>query len=173
VRTAGPLLPLLRPVREALAAVDPTQPVDRVDAFESHIEAALAARRFPLQLLGAFALLALALSALGIYGVTAYGVTQRTQEIGVRIAIGAQRSDVLRMVMAGAARLAAIGVGLGLLGALIGASLLSSQLYGVSARDPLSFAAISLLLAAVALVASLLPALRATRVDPISALRAE
>jgi putative ABC transport system permease protein len=173
VRTAGGLQSLIKPVRQALAGIDPTQPVDRVDAFESHVEGALAARRFPLQLLGAFAGLALVLSALGIYGVTAYGVTQRTKEIGVRIAIGAQRTDVLRMVMSGAARLAAIGVGIGVFGALAGARLLSSQLYGVSARDPLIYAGISLLLALVALFASLLPALRASRVDPMSALRSE
>jgi predicted permease len=173
VRTAGSLQSRIKPVREALVGIDPTQPVDRVDAFESHVEGALAARRFPLQLLGAFAGLALVLSALGIYGVTAYGVTRRTKEIGVRIAIGAQRTDVLRMVMSGAARLAAIGVGIGVVGALVGARLLSSQLYGVSARDPLVYAGISLLLALVALFASLLPALRATRVDPMSALRSE
>jgi len=110
---------------------------------------------------------------IGIYGVTAYGVTQRTREIGVRIAIGAQRRDVLRMVMVGAVKLAAVGVALGLCGALIGARLLSSQLYGVGSRDPLTYAAMSALLAAVALVASWLPARRATRVDPMVALRTE
>ena len=160
-------------VREALASIDPTQPVDRVDAFESHIEGALAARRFPLQLLGLFAGLALALSALGIYGVTAYGVTQRTREIGVRIAVGAQRRDVLRMVMGEALRLAGLGVAIGLLLALAGARLLAAQLYGVSARDPLTFAAIPLLLALVALFASFLPARRAASVDPMAALRSE
>ena len=108
-----------------------------------------------------------------IYGMTAYGVTQRTREIGVRIAIGAQRRDVLRMVMVGAVKLAAVGVALGLCGALIGARLLSSQLYGVGSRDPLTYAAMSALLAAVALVASWLPARRATRVDPVVALRTE
>src|SRR5205823_722509 len=153
VRTAGPLVSLLKPVRETLAAIDPTQPVDRVDPFESHIEAALAARRFPLQLLGAFAALALLLSALGIYGVTAYGVTQRTREIGVRIAIGAQRRDVLNLIMGGALRLVALGVAIGLLAALAGAQLLASQLYGVSVRDPLTFLAIPVLLALVALLA--------------------
>ena len=169
VRTAAPA----NVVREALAAVDATQPVDRVERFADRISGALAARRFPLQLLGLFAGLALVLSALGIYGVTAYGVTQRTQEIGVRIAIGAQRSDVLRMVMGSALRLAALGVALGLLAALAGAQLLASQLYGVSARDPLTFLAISILLALVALVASFLPARRAAGLDPMSALRTE
>src|SRR5438067_1252099 len=169
VRTAAPA----NVVRESFAAVDATQPVDRVERFADRISGALAARRFPLQLLGLFAGLALVLSALGIYGVAAYGVTQRTQEIGVRIAIGAQRSDVLRMVMGSALRLAALGVALGLLAALAGAQLLASQLYGVSARDPLTFLAISILLALVALVASFLPARRAAGLDPMSALRTE
>jgi predicted permease len=172
-RTAGSPTALLGPMRRALAEIDAAQPVDQVDAYQDHLEGALAPRRFPLQLLGCFGALALVLSALGIYGVTAYGVAQRTREIGVRIAIGAQRRDVLRMIMGGALRLAGAGVLIGLAAALIGARLLASQLYGVSARDPLTYAAISALLAGVALVASWLPAHRATRVDPMSALRAE
>ena len=112
------------------------------------------------------------LSALGIYGVTAYGVAQRTKEIGVRIAIGAQRRDVLRMIMGGALRLAGAGVLIGLVASLVGARLLASQLYGVSARDPFTYAAICCLLAAVALLASWVPAFRATRIDPMAALRA-
>jgi putative ABC transport system permease protein len=164
---------LQQPVQAALAEIDRGQPPDWMAPFEDRIAGALAPRRFPLQLLGVFAALALVLSALGIYGVTAYGVTQRTREFGVRIAIGAQRDDVLRMVMAGAVKLAALGVALGVGGALIGARLLDSQLYGVGARDPLTYAAMSALLAAVALVASWLPARRATRVDPMIALRAE
>ena len=164
---------LQQPVQAVLAEVDRGQPPDWTTPFEDRIAGALAPRRFPLQLLGVFAALALVLSALGIYGVTAYGVTQRTREIGVRIAIGAQRRDVLRMVMVGAVKLAAVGVALGLCGALIGARLLSSQLYGVGSRDPLTYAAMSALLAAVALVASWLPARRATRVDPVVALRTE
>jgi predicted permease len=164
---------LQQPVQAALAEVDRGQPPDFVMPFEERIAGALAPRRFPLQLLGAFAALALVLSALGIYGVTAYGVTQRTREIGVRIAIGAQGLDVLRMVMMGAVKLAALGVALGLCGALAFSRLLSSQLYGVGSRDPLTYATISALLAAVALVASWLPARRATRVDPMVALRTE
>ena len=127
-------------VQAALAEIDRGQPPDWMAPFEDRIAGALAPRRFPLQLLGVFAALALVLSALGIYGVTAYGVTQRTREFGVRIAIGAQRGDVLRMVMAGAVKLAALGVALGVGGALIGARLLDSQLYGVGARDPLTYA---------------------------------
>jgi predicted permease len=164
---------LAQSVQAALAEVDRGQPADWIAPFEKRIVGALAPRRFPLQLLGIFAVLALVLSALGIYGVTAYGVTQRTRELGVRIAIGAQRGDVLRMVMAGAVKLAALGVALGLAGALIGGRLLASQLYGVGARDPLTYAVMSALLAGVALVASWLPARRATRVDPMIALRAE
>jgi predicted permease len=160
-------------VRETLASIDATQPVDLVEPYADRIAGALAARRFPLQLLGLFAGLALVLSALGIYGVTAYGVTQRTQEIGVRIAIGAQRSDVLRLIMGGALRLAALGVAIGLFGALLGARILASQLYGVGAHDPLTFAAISVLLALVTLLASFLPARRAARLDPMAALRTE
>jgi len=173
VRTEGDLSAMAPLVRQALASVDPTQPVDFVEPFEARVGKWLAPRRFPLQLLGTFAALALVLSALGIYGVTAYGVTQRTREIGVRIAIGAQRADVLRMVMAGAAKLAGIGVLIGLCGAFALAQLIKAQLFAVSAADPMTYLSISVLLALVALLASLFPALRATRVDPISALRAE
>ena len=160
-------------LRAALAGIDPAQPVDWVQPFPARIDRALAPRRFPLQLLAAFAALALLLSALGIYGVTAYGVTQRTREIGVRIAIGAQRADVLRLVMGGALRLAAIGVGAGLVAAVGCAQLVASQLYGVSPRDPLTFLGISVLLALVTLLASFLPARRAARVDPAVALRSD
>ena len=173
VRTQGNASALVGPVRRALAEIDATQAVDRVDLYADHLDGALAPRRFPLQLLGLFGAVALVLSALGIYGVTAYGVAQRTKEIGVRIAIGAQRRDVLRMIMGSALRLAGTGVLIGLGAALIGARLLASQLYGVSARDPFTYAAICGLLAAVALVASWVPAFRATRIDPMAALRAE
>ena len=164
---------LTQSVQAALAEIDRGQPADWIGPFEDRIAGALAPRRFPLQLLGAFAVLALVLSALGIYGVTAYGVTQRTREIGVRMAIGAQQREVLRMVMLGAVRLAALGVALGLTGALLGGRLLSSQLYGVGSRDPLTYAGMSFLLALVAIAASWFPARRATRVDPMIALRAE
>jgi len=172
LRTSNPAA-LAPELRATLAAIDPAQPVDWVEPYADRVGSALAARRFPLQLLAAFATLALALSALGIYGVTSYAVTQRTKEIGVRIAIGAQPRDVLAMVMGRTLRLACIGVGVGLMVALLGARVLASQLYGVGARDPLTYAGIAVLLAAVALFASWLPARRATRVDPAVALRAE
>jgi putative ABC transport system permease protein len=173
-RTSGPApAGLAQQLRGALAGIDRAQPVDWAQPLVDRIETALAPRRFPLQLLAAFAGLALALSALGIYGVTSYLVTQRTREIGVRIAIGAQASDVLRMVMGGALRLAGTGAVLGLGAALVGAGVLSSQLYGVSSRDPLTYAGICAVLGAVVLAASWLPARRATRVDPAVALRSE
>jgi len=133
----------------------------------------LAARKFPLHLLGVFAALALLLSAVGIYGVTAYAVAQRTREIGVRMAIGASAGVVVRMVLAGALRTVLVGLGVGALAALAAARLIASQLYGVSARDPLTFAGIAGLLLAVALAASVIPALRAARIDPMAALRAD
>ena len=173
VRTTGPAAALAGPLRQQLSSIDPAQPLDWIEPFENRVEVALAPRRFPLQLLGAFAALALVLSAVGIYGVTAYGVAQRTREIGVRIAIGAQSGDVLRMVMGGALRLAGLGVLLGLGTAMAVAGALSSLLYGVSARDPVTYGAISLALVAVALFASFLPARRAARVDPAVSLRAE
>jgi predicted permease len=173
VRTAGPPSAVAARLRQQLSSIDPAQPIDWIQPFEERVDSALAPRRFPLQLLGAFAALALVLSAVGIYGVTAYGVAQRTRELGVRIAIGAQAADVLRTVMGSALRLAGLGVAIGLAAALSIAQLLSSLLYGVSARDPLTYAAISLLLTMVALLASFLPAHRATRVDPMTALRAE
>jgi predicted permease len=160
-------------LRKTLADLDPTQPVEFVQPYEARINDALAPRRFPLQLFAAFAALAVALCAVGIYGVTAYGVTQRTKEIGVRIAIGATRGEVVRMVLRSAARLAAVGVAIGLGTALVLARLLESQLFGISAHDPLTYASISVLLGLLAIGASFQPALRAARTDPMTALRSE
>jgi predicted permease len=160
-------------LRTELSRVDPAQPVDRVSPLEEVLAASLAARRFPLQLLGVFAALALVLSAVGIYGVTAYAVAQRTREIGVRMAIGASAGAVVRMVLTGALRTVGIGVCIGTAAALAAGRLIASQLYGVSARDPVTFAAIAALLALVGLAASGIPALRAARIDPMAALRAD
>ncbi|HUJ28185.1 MAG TPA: ABC transporter permease [Myxococcales bacterium] len=160
-------------VAQAVLSIDPGQPPDDVRPFTEVVSGSLAPRRFPLELLGGFGALALILSALGIYGITAYAVAQRTREIGVRMAIGATAGGVVRMVLSGALRTVAAGLAAGALGALAVGRAISSQLYGVSARDPLTFVAIAALLGAVTLLASGLPALRAAKVDPISALRAE
>ena len=141
--------------------------------LERLIDDAVGPRRFITRLLEFFSTLALALASIGLYGVMAFAVTQRQQEIGIRMAIGAQRSDILQMILHGGLKLVAIGVAVGLAGSLALTQMLQSQLYGITAHDPLTFAGIAVLLTAVAAAACLLPALRATRVDPMIALRAE
>ena len=129
--------------------------------------------RFAMLLLASFAGLALLLATIGMYGVISYSVAQRTQEIGIRMALGAPRGNVFGMVLAQGARLAGLGIAIGLLAALAVTRLMTSFLYGVRPTDPLTFAAVSLLLAGVALLACYVPARRATRVDPMLALRYE
>ena len=133
----------------------------------------VAARRFQMQLLGAFAGLALVITTIGIYGVISYAVSQRTHEIGVRMALGAQRSDVLRMVIWRGMRLTLVGVALGLAAALALTRIMKNLLFEVSATDPSTFALIALLLVAVALIGSYIPARRAAKVDPLLAIRNE
>jgi putative ABC transport system permease protein len=173
VRSSRSFESLVPEVRAALAAHDPELPNGDFYPLERLIDNAAAPRRLTMQLLGGFSALALTLAALGLYGVIAYSVVQRTQEIGIRMAVGAQRRDVLGLVLKGGLKLVVIGVALGLAGSLALTRLLRSQLFGVSAQDPATFAAIAVLLLGVATFACLLPAFRATKVDPMIALRAE
>jgi ABC-type antimicrobial peptide transport system permease subunit len=137
------------------------------------VAAALAARRFSLLLIGSFAGTAIFLAAAGLYAVIAYGIQQRTREIGVRLALGATRAAILRMIFREGGILLLAGIAVGLAVALAMAKLIAGQMYGVSERDPLSFAVVSLVLAAISLLGCGIAARRATEVDPIEALRAE
>jgi len=173
VQTDGPPGNLAGPIREAVRGVGPGLPLYQVLTMEEVIDQSLAGHRLNLWLLGIFAGIALVLSAAGLYGVISYLVAQRTREIGVRVALGAQKWDVIGLVMRQGAALAAAGIALGLLGALGLTRVLESLLYGVSSRDPLTYAALAALFAAVALIATWLPAARASRVEPILAIRNE
>jgi putative ABC transport system permease protein len=160
-------------VRAEVQRIDPGIPVFSVRTMSSVLSASLAERRFTLELLGVFAGVALLLASIGIYGVMAYAFTQRTNEIGIRIAMGAQRSDILKMALTEGAVTIAFGVGAGLFGSLVLTRFLQSMLFSVKPTDPVTFATIATLLAAVTLLACFVPAHRATRVDPLVALRHE
>ena len=171
LRTAGAPGTLGDAIRPAVEAVDPNVPVYAVRTMEDVIARSMAERRFALQILGFFAGVALLLAAIGIYGVMAYTFSQRRHEIGIRMALGAQPRDILRMALSEGMTLVAVGLGSGLVGALILTRFLRSMLYAVSPNDPLTFVALPALLAAVALLACFVPARRATQVDPLVALR--
>jgi putative ABC transport system permease protein len=160
-------------VRSAVWEVDREQPVSDISTMREVLSESLARERFSMMLLGVFAALALLLAAVGLYGVMSYTVAQRTREIGLRMALGAQRGDVLRLVVGQGLKLVLAGVALGLVAAVALTRLMKSLLYGVSATDPATLVTISLVLVAVAVVASYIPARRATRVDPLTALRYE
>lgn len=173
IRTEGPPEATISAARSVVLSVDPNLPLFDVKTLEEHMQFALFPSRVAAFVLGAFGIVALTLAAIGIYGVTAYSVSQRTREIGIRIALGAQLGDVLRMILRTAVILTTIGVVLGLLGAFLLTRALSSLLSGVSATDPVTFVIVSLVLILVALIASYFPARRATKVDPLTALRYE
>jgi putative ABC transport system permease protein len=173
VRTAGDPLAMASAVRTAVQSLDKDQPLANLRSMDQILYSSVAEPRFRTTLLGAFAALALALAGVGIYGVMSYTVARRTHEIGIRMALGASSGDTLRLVVGRGMTLALIGVGVGL-GAAFGLTrLLSTLLFGVSPTDPMTFAAITVLLTSVAGVACYLPARRATRLDPMSALRCE
>ena len=173
VRTTGDPLALTGALRRAFEQTSADLPFLDVRTMTESMQAAVFVQKIGAFMLAGFGAMALLLSAIGVYGVMAYTVSQRTREIGVRVALGAGRRDVVGLVIGRAMRLAGLGLGLGLLAALGAGRLLASQLLGVSGSDPLTFASIGVLLGAVALVASWLPARRAARVDPMMALRYE
>jgi putative ABC transport system permease protein len=173
VRTSGEPIAAAGAVRDAVRAVDPTVPVYNIGTMDQRITSSLSQTRFSTMLLSVFGGIALLLAAIGVYGIISYGVTQRVQEIGIRIALGAQGRDVLAMVMRHAAVLAGLGLLLGLAGALALTRLLTGLLFRVSPTDPPTFAVGIIVLTFVAVLASAVPALRAARVDPVVALRSE
>lgn len=173
LRAPGNLTALGPVITGHVRALNPNQPLTYFRTMADYLDETTARPRFRSMLLGFFALTALVLSAVGIYGVMAVSVAQRTQEMGVRLALGARKSDVLLLILGRGMRLTLLGIIIGLGASLALARLLVSQLYGVTASDPLTFAGVALLLIAVAAVACLLPARRATKVDPIVALRYE
>ncbi len=172
VRTKEPL-DINTALRNAVREVDPQLPVANIRPMTQVVSASIATQRFITTLMGVFAALALALTAVGLYGTLSYQVSQRTHEIGIRMALGAQARDVFKLIVGQGLRLALIGVAAGLLGAFAVTRVMESLLYGVSATDPLIFACVALLLTFVALLACYVPARRATKVDPMIALRYE
>jgi len=173
VRAAGDPPALEPALRGALRSIDPEQPVFAVQSMEDAVSRSLGNRRFNLYLLGGFAALAVLLAVVGIYGVMSYSVSQRTREIGIRMALGAAHGRVVGLVVSQGLKLAALGVAIGISGALALSGVVRTLLYGVTATDPLTYGAIASALILVALGACWLPARRAARVDPVIALRAE
>jgi putative ABC transport system permease protein len=173
IRTTSAPLALARPVHELVLGIDRDQPVSKVRTMDEVVEASVATPRFRTLLLGLFGLAALLLAGLGIYGVMSYSVSQRTREIGIRIALGAERPEVIKLVLKHGLVLTLAGLGTGLVGALGLTHLLSSMLYEVRPTDPLTLVGVTGVLTACALLASYIPARRATRVDPMVALRYE
>ena len=173
VRTTGDPHRLIHAVRAELLKLDKDQPITGVQTMDELLRAAGSQPRQTMLLLGIFSATAFVLAVVGIYGMIAYAVAQRTQELGIRVALGAARSDILRLVIGHGMVIACAGIGIGTLAALALTRVMSSQLYQVTATDPLTFALSAALFAFVALAASYVPALRAARIDPSDALRHE
>jgi putative ABC transport system permease protein len=173
IRTAGVPEALIAAVRSEIVSMDATVPIARVETMERVLSASVERERFSMLLLTLFAVIALVLASVGIYGVTSYSISQRTAEMGIRMAVGANPGDVVRLVMLNGAKLALSGVVVGLLGAAALSRIMASQLYAVGATDPVTFAGVALVLALVALAATYVPALRAARIDPVLAIQGE
>jgi putative ABC transport system permease protein len=173
VRTALPAEQIAASIRQTVSSIDRDIPVFGIQTMDRYVDQTTEQSRLSMSLLALFGGLALVLSSLGIYGVLSYLVSRRTQEIGIRLALGATRGDVMRLIIGHGMGLAIAGIGIGLAASWAITRSLSALLVGVSPHDPATFAAIALLLTAIAFVASYLPGRRATRVDPIITLRAE
>jgi putative ABC transport system permease protein len=173
IRTQNDPLSIVGAVRQEVKALDPDQPISAVKRMSDWVDSSVSSQRYSTTLLSAFAALAMILAATGIYGVMSYTVAQRTHEIGVRMALGARRRDVLKLVVRHGMLLTLVGVIIGVTGALGLTRVMASLLFGVTAKDPLTFVAVAGLLSAVAFIACFVPALRATKVDPLVALRYE
>jgi predicted permease len=173
VRTKGSPEALFGPVRGVVQSLDPNLPLFEVKTLTEHMKLALFPAKVAATVLGVFGLVALMLAAIGVYGITSYAVAQRTHEFGIRLALGAQLKDVLSLVLRQGLKLTIIGLAIGLFGAYLATRAITSVLYGVSATDPITFGFVSLLLVGVALIACYVPARRATKVEPLTALRNE
>jgi putative ABC transport system permease protein len=172
-RTEADPLGLVSAVREQLRAMDEEVPVDDVKTLDQYLTSSVAQPRFITLLLAIFAGVAVILASVGLYGVMAYSVAQRAHEIGIRMALGAEARDVVKLVVGQGMKLVIIGLGIGLIAAFFATRLMESFLFGVSASDPATFAAITLLLGVITLLSCYIPARRATKVDPMEALRYE
>jgi putative ABC transport system permease protein len=173
MRSAGDPLALAAAARGAVRELDPGQPIAGVRTLEQVVAGSVAPRRFALLLLGMFAALALALAAVGVYAVTYHSVERRTRELGLRIALGARPHQVLRLLIAEAGALVALGLGIGLVAAFALTRVMSSLLYGVGPADPPTYAGVALFLTLAAMLSTWIPGRRATRLDPAAALRGE
>jgi putative ABC transport system permease protein len=160
-------------IRSVVASIDRNQPISAVSTMDQLLQDSVGSRRVTLILLGLFSVLALVLAAIGIYGVISYSVAQRTQEIGIRMALGAARGDVLKMILLQGVRIAAAGIAIGMIASFVLTRYLETLLFQVSPGDPATFGAVAAVLAAVALLACYIPARRTLRVDPMTALRYE
>jgi putative ABC transport system permease protein len=173
VRTASSPGAFINPIKQALARFEPDRAASGIRTMDEALYDSVGSRRFPMMLLVAFSLVALTLAAVGISGVVSFSVSQRTREIGIRMALGARKTDVLKLVVANGMKLAFLGLAIGLVASWVLTRFISSLLFGVEPTDPLTFSAVSVCLLAAAFLACYLPARRATKVDPLEALRYE